>query len=303
MKMSDSLEVIADPTDHANEIELASTTSNIYYKVRNSNVFKPMFDMAISILYRVGIVPSSLRARVTDIMDSAYYKEIPKVSDAGKIVDGSMIMHNGVRVLPNSYYGQRLNYLFRKTKGIHEPTEEFHFMHALEALSETQSPVMVELGSYWAFYSIWFKKLYPNGNAVLVEPNESRMNYGVRNFKLNDMNGSFIAGYAGETNAITESGIRVFSLPGVLAEASVYEIDILHADIQGAEYDLLKGSIGLLEEKKIKHVFLSTHSDELHESCVAILEQHGYRIVESMPLDGSDSVDGFIYAISTEHIS
>ena len=47
-------------------------------------------------------------------------------------------------------------------KGHHEPQEEFAFFQVLEQLRRNPSPWgnprMIELGSFWAYYSMWFLK-------------------------------------------------------------------------------------------------------------------------------------------------
>ena len=57
---------------------------------------------------------------------------------------------------------------------------------------------------------------------------------------------------------------------------------------------MLKGSIKLLEEKKIGYCFISTHSNELHEQCKTMLLKFGYVLVADANLDESYSFDGIL---------
>ena len=91
---------------------------------------------------------------------------IPKVADAGevKVHDGQrvQVMHNGVLVEEDCYNGAWTTEIIRRLRGHHEPQEEFAFHTVVERLrSDTQGATMVELGSFWAYYSLWLKAADP----------------------------------------------------------------------------------------------------------------------------------------------
>ena len=74
-------------------------------------------------------------------------------------------------------------------------------------------------------------------------------------------------------------------------------LDILHSDIQGYEEEMLLGSSASLLENKIKYIFISTHSEELHNKCIEILSKFNYRIeVSSDHEKHTTSCDGLIFA-------
>ena len=56
-----------------------------------------------------------------------------------------------------------------------------------ECLSNVRSeaPVMIEIGSYWALWSLLFRKKFPTGKNILIELFEELMEVGVQNFELN----------------------------------------------------------------------------------------------------------------------
>ena len=286
--------MVDSPVKEDHEIELMSKSENLYYSIRNSTLLKPVFDVLVGSFYSYVWAPKYLKDRVEDIVTSDFYIKIPKHEHAGSITKGLVIMHNGLKVNAASYYGQRLKYVFSKTKGVHEPREEYWFHTALKDLAD--KPVMVELGSYWAFYSLWFKANSSNGRAIMIEPDQERMKSGVLNFELNGLSGEFTQAYAGQADAITDDGVRIYSLAGLRSALNIEQIDILHVDIQGSELELLEGGRSELIEGRVSRIFLSTHSDQIHAKCMEILQEVGFDIVDSMGLDVSDSVDGFIYA-------
>ena len=85
--------------------------------------------------------------------------------DAGKIADGYLIMHNGVKVKPmHPCYME----LLTANRGCHEPQEEMVFQEVLKHIPA--GGCMVVLGAYWSFYSIWFAKTVERARCFMVEP-------------------------------------------------------------------------------------------------------------------------------------
>jgi hypothetical protein len=59
---------------------------------------------------------------------------------------------------------------------------------------------------------------------------------------------------------------------------------------------MLKGAIKSFQERKIGYVFISTHSNELHDACLDFLVQRNFIIIATANLDESFSEDGLIAA-------
>src|SRR5262245_19899107 len=76
-------------------------------------------------------------------------RSIPKVARAGQTFEGPdgryQLMHNGVKVIEDCYYGRWMIELIRLLKGHHEPQEEKAFHEVLRHVPGRA--VMVELGS------------------------------------------------------------------------------------------------------------------------------------------------------------
>ena len=222
---------------------------------------------------------------------------IPKCPDAGKVFfsdNGSyQLMHNGVKVLKDCYGSWETDLIYG-LKGHHEPQEEKLFYEVLKYVPP--HGVMIELGSYWAYYSLWFHKAIPNAKNYLIEPDPERLNIGEQNFALNDAKGSFFRGYVGERNVDSGDcqGASQILIDSFLKDNNIDHVDILHSDIQGAEYGMLQSALQSIQAKKINYFFISTHSELLHADCLKFLKSHNYEILAEHSPAESFSVDGLI---------
>jgi len=236
--------------------------------------------------------------RVRDALacpDNAY---IPRVASAGKIENGQLIMHNGLRVHELSYDGEGPRDLMKQNGGVHEPQEERLFMEVLKSLPPGST--MLELGSYWAFYSMWFYREVSDARCFCVEPTSRNIQMGKDNFALNfgasPPRVLFEQAFAGsdDSPADSTSNIPTISVDGFLAKHQIKQLAILHADTQGHELNVLLGAKDSLSQKVIDYVFLSTHANELHRKCLETLRQHEYRILADIDLLETFSFDGLI---------
>lgn len=247
------------------------------------------------LIYRRSAVENSevWKKRIKYAVDAPDNKDIPRVADAGQLKCGILTMHNGIRIHAGSYHGEKMRVLLSANKGVHEPQEEKIFQEVLKAMPE--GATMLELGAYWAFYSAWFHSVVPKAQCYLCEPKKSNLKYGEENFKLNGFRGTFIEGYSGENESVAPDGVRIRTVDNIISEYSIERLNVLHSDIQGFEYEMLKGAERSLSEKRIDYVFISTHSNELHEQCRSLLvEKHGYSVLASANLDESYSIDGIL---------
>jgi hypothetical protein len=210
---------------------------------------------------------------------------IKRVKGAGTIENGIVTMYNDLKVYENCYYDE-FSDIFWLNGGIHEPQEEYLFNATLSKIKK-KSPVMLELGSYWGFYSMSLLKKKPEAKCYCIESGEREMQSGKANFELNEMEAEFTLG------AIGNKGIR---LDDFLNERGIAHLDILHADIQGYEAEMLSGAREYFLAKAIDYVFISTHSQNLHANCLEFIKQMEYNVVASVDLEETFSYDGLIVA-------
>jgi FkbM family methyltransferase len=263
------------------------------------------------VLYDACVLGEGERARIALTVACRDTDGIPKVADAGEVRDGVQVMHNGVRVLAGGYYGDWMTEVIRRLRGHHEPQEEIAFHAVLERLATSggSTPTMLELGSFWAYYSLWFKQRIPAGRAFMVEPDPAYLEVGRRNFELNGFEGRFQQAAVGRDRGAMdfecESDGVVRRLP-VEGLASLFEtfrldhLDLLFCDVQGAEWPLLDGGRDLLTGGRVRFVVVSTHhhvisNDPLtHQRCLDLLRQLGAHVLVEHTVAESFSGDGLI---------
>jgi hypothetical protein len=225
--------------------------------------------------------------RFIEIVSDPTNKKIFRHKKAGTIENDYIYMHNGVKIYMDSYYGS-FSDIFIINRGVHEPQEEYIFSLVLDKIKKI-NPVTLELGSYWAFYSLSILEKIPESRCFLIEPGEFEISCGIRNFELNKKKGTFVK---------NNIGVNGISVDLFLKNNNIEHLDILHSDIQGYEMEMLKGSVEYLSNKKIDYIFISTHSNGLHNDCIDFLEKHDYHIICSINLDETYCCDGIIVAQS-----
>ena len=241
-------------------------------------------------------MPTKLRGewirRISDVLQCEDRKFIVSLPMAGKIEGGHLIMHNGIRIKPLSYYGFPMLRMFKLSKGVHEPQEERVFQEVLKVMPP--GATMLELGSYWAFYSMWFQKTVSDARSFMVEPEEAGLKSGKENFEINGLKGDFTRAFIG--NEYKENSPPILTVDWILSEKNIPFLDLLHSDIQGFELQMLEGAANSFLQGKVGYVFISTHSNQVHDACENKLRDYGHVILHSINLDDSYSEDGLIVA-------
>ncbi|KAJ1384127.1 FkbM family methyltransferase, partial [Ochromonadaceae sp. CCMP2298] len=236
--------------------------------------------------------------RIEKVLGATENKNIPRSENAGTVVDGNLVMHNGIKVDPLSYYSFPLLKMLMENRGVHEPEEEKIFHEVLKNLNPEGDKIMLELGSYWSFYSMWFLSLFPEAKTFMAELDRKNLLYGKRNFEINQRKGKFI--YAGIGNKHSPQS-NITTVDEICLRQKIPFLDILHSDIQGYELQMLEGSTAMLSGDKIGYIFISTHSNELHQQCLDFLINYNFAEVANVDLDQSSSWDGILVMKSTNY--
>ena len=132
---------------------------------------------------------NSWKQRIALAIESPDNQFIQRVQNAGVIIKGKQIMHNGLMINLGSYYGSEIAKLLLENRGVHEPQEERVFQEIIPTIAPGSK--MLELGSFWAFYSLWFKSKIPHSTCYMIEPDKFNIESGKANFKLNGYQGNF----------------------------------------------------------------------------------------------------------------
>lgn len=220
------------------------------------------------------MIPKShtFKGRFIEVQADPSNSLINRHPEAGTIKDGKIVVHNGL-LISNDYYGEFIE-IMKINRGVHEPQEEYVFQEVLKHIKP--SSTMIELGSYWAFFSMWFNQKIKNAKNYMVEPNSKNLLCGINNFALNNMVGNFTQNHIGQYGLCLTEFMELHSIK---------TIDLLHLDIQGFELVLLEDSIELFNNKLISYCFISTHSQHLHLECVKFANKVGYETIASADFD------------------
>ena len=228
--------------------------------------------------------------RFREIISDPLNLMITRVPMAGHCRGDNVCLHNGNWVPlsgEGSYYGA-FSQILIFNRGVHEPLEEYVFQEVLKVLPE--QPSMIELGAYWGHYAMWLQRAHPRSGVTLVEPDPVGLEAGRENFRRNGYTGDFIQAAVGRGK---------FSIDAFFADRRTTHLSILHADIQGFEIEMLAGAASALSAATIDYLFLSTHSQVLHETALGEIEKHGYRVEVSSDFDHETTAhDGFVFASS-----
>jgi hypothetical protein len=232
--------------------------------------------------------PHDYLGRFREILSDPVNLLIERDPKAGSVADNYVHLHNGIVVPvsgPYSYCGRLFSEILVLNRGVHEPLEEFVFQELLKILGP--EPLMLELGAYWAHYSMWLKKKYPRATVWMVEPYPDNLKAGQHNFERNGFEGTFINAFVGRGH---------FSVPKFMEENGLRKLTVLHSDIQGYETEMLEDCADVLKQQRVDYLFISTHSQCIHEHVCASLKSYSYRVEVSSDFDyQTTSCDGLVF--------
>jgi FkbM family methyltransferase len=261
-------------------------------------------------------LPEEIHARVRLTTSCHDCDDLPKVDAAGQVItreDGQrvQVMHNGVVVEAGGYFGDWMAEIIRCLRGHHEPQEELAFSRVLDRLAAEGRPLTaIELGSFWAYYSLWFLQEFPDGRVVAMEPDPLNLEVGERNFALNGRTGTFLPGVIGpqpgeliefvsETDGTTHS-VPALSLETLMAAGDMEHVDLLLCDVQGGEQYFFPQALDLLRGGAVRFAIISTHHHSIsgdpltHQKLLDLFRDMGAHIVVEHTVGESFSGDGLI---------
>jgi FkbM family methyltransferase len=245
---------------------------------------------------------------------------LPKVEDAGQVQvrDGQavQVMHNGLLVEEGGYYGEWTTEIIRCLAGHHEPQEEVVFDAVVSRLAtmDIDRPSIIEFGSFWSYYSLWFCHVLTGAHAIAMEPDPTWLDVGRRNAKLNGMEErfEFLQGVVGARpgepmlfrteSTHEEIPVVQHDLGSLMASYGLSEVDLAMIDIQGAETVLLERARPILTAGGVRFLIVSTHHQSIsgdpltHQRALDLLRDCGAHIIAEHTVRESYSGDGLIAA-------
>ena len=239
---------------------------------------------------------------------------IPKVPDAGEVrqQDGLRIqvMHEGSLVIAGGYHGSWMEDIIRGLRGHHEPQEELLFHELLKFVRP--GTWIIEAGAFWAYYTNWYLGAVQGSRAVCVEPDEPGMRMGETNLRLNGRTAKWVNAFVGGKHSDAaafrrqsdgqEVVVPCLDMDGLLALTGGEPVEVLHIDVQGAEWPLIQSMKGAVDAGALRFAVVSTHhemisgSKSTHQDCLQELRRLGATILSEFGVEESYAGDGLIVA-------
>ena len=166
---------------------------------------------------------------------------------------------------------------------------EFHegeyqsFLRILDLVENKENPTMIELGSWWAFWSLVFRQKFPNGRNILVEYSKRNLQIGLDNFQLNDydvegVHGGFFIEYSNEFGSRWPKANERCGKPSInnvyykddgskYTRTPIFWDGSMEGDVTGDEIDFVE----LYKDKKINTIDL-LHMD-IQGSEILLMDQ------------------------------
>ena len=209
------------------------------------------------------------------------------------------------------------------TAAQHEQEYEL-FQQVLSHVQNKENPVMVELGSNWALWSLCFRQKFPDGDNILIELGKRQLNVGIKNFSLNNFSEKHYWGgvFLEESGTFKnrEADLEYEKVDGEYFDSSLGEdvvgpeldflelwqkegldsVELLHMDIQGSELPLVRQLKQNNKLASINTLVIATHSPTIHTDIKNILLDSGYLFIHESAY-GSVGGDGLLCATRTRN--
>ena len=203
----------------------------------------------------------------------------------------------------------------------HEGEYRF-FQAALSYVKNKDNPIMIEVGSHWALWSLCFRYKFPKGKNILIELNKETLMLGLKNFELNNFSQTFYWGgvflnssakfnkrknmpnhHMGPALAFPFVGSVLggprqwfgpeLNLLNIWKQEDLKMVDLLHMDIQGSELSVIRQLEKSTLINKVDVMVIATHSDFIHGEIKNILRRNGFEVKHEKEFNG-DQTDGFL---------
>jgi FkbM family methyltransferase len=164
--------------------------------------------------------------------------------------------------------------------------------------------IVFDIGAHAGFYTLLASELVgEKGQVCAFEPAPGNLGHLTRHIQMNQCHNvrlfamavggrsevaPFEAGLDSSTGHLAASPgrlvVAVVTLDDLLARGDVPVPDCVKLDVEGAEFEVLRGARSMLSEHH-PVLFLATHGLEVHERCCGFLVDLGYRL---RPIVGDD---------------
>jgi FkbM family methyltransferase len=166
----------------------------------------------------------------------------------------------------------------------------------VEQFSPKTGDIVIDVGAAFGFYTILAsKKVGQAGKVVTIEAQPNIFDILSRNIKLNKLTNIISLNYAVYSNKTTlklyntysvmqersgQSYIEVSAdtLDNLLSQAGIKEVNWIKIDVEGAEYEVLKGAKEVLSASKHISILVEIHGKNTYGPTMELLRSNNFKI-------------------------
>jgi FkbM family methyltransferase len=175
----------------------------------------------------------------------------------------------------------------------------YHEEDIVEQFSPKIGDIVIDVGAAFGFYTILAsKRVGQQGRVVAIEAQPDSFEMLNRNIKLNKLANIVTLNYAVYSKKTTlklysnystipeRAGQSLLSyievsadtLDSLLRQVAIEEVNWIKIDVEGAELEVLKGTVGILSRSMDIALLVEVHSLDLVEPILELCESYGFRV-------------------------
>lgn len=217
-------------------------------------------------------------------MSSVYLRSLHMLGTSVKRILPDELRHYKVMfgICRGNYLPMNLRRNIRVKFGIYEPEIAGYVRRYA-----TPGSCCYDIGAQYGYYTLALARLARPGRVYSFEANRDLCAKLMETLALNPELKSSVEVVNTFLAEQTDPGTNRASIDHLVFEQGLMAPDFIKMDIDGPEYEVLRGASRVLRERRPRLV-VETHSPELEVNCKRLLEEAGYaaRIIKNNPLLG-----------------
>lgn len=186
----------------------------------------------------------------------------------------------------------------------------FDKVYEVDGFEPGEGDTVIDIGAYYGDSAIWWAKKF-KAKVIAFEPLPDAFKELIQNLRLNRVenrvtvhnlalgSGDKITGGKGKGTMFNYTNQDQTLETKKLDDFKFDKVDIIKIDVEGFEYEVLKGAVNTIK-KFCPKIILETHSIALRQKCDAFLKDLGYRLVVEgrtviLDQEGFDKVTNLFY--------
>ncbi|MEK6917439.1 MAG: FkbM family methyltransferase [Nanoarchaeota archaeon] len=162
---------------------------------------------------------------------------------------------------------------------------EFETGKVFEKIAK-KSKVIVDVGAHIGKYTILASKVNPNAEVFPIEVDKKNFITLNKNISLNNLKNVYpirvgLSNRKGREkfNNWLREGFEIVKTDTLDNLFKNKEIDLIKIDVDGSEFNILKGGINLFSKKRIKNVIIEIN-DNCYKEVIQFFKKYGYKLIK-----------------------